>query len=54
MGQAVWLLQPIVDGIRRHVFAAEKIHGDDTPVRSGAANLRELDAALACDAARER
>ena len=28
VGQAVWLLQPIVDGIRRHVFAAEKIHGD--------------------------
>ena len=32
VGQAVWLLQPIVAGIRRHVFAAEKIHGDDTPV----------------------
>jgi len=32
VGQAVWLLQPIVDRIRRHVFAAEKIHGDDTPV----------------------
>jgi transposase len=32
VGQAVWLLQPIVDGIRRHVFAAEKVHGDDTPV----------------------
>src|SRR5579863_1697445 len=32
VGQAVWLLQPIVDGIRRHVFAAEKIHGDDTTV----------------------
>jgi transposase len=32
VGQAVWLLQPIVEGIRRHVFAAEKIHGDDTPV----------------------
>jgi transposase len=32
VGQAVWLLQPIVDGIHRHVFAAEKIHGDDTPV----------------------
>jgi hypothetical protein len=25
-------LQPIVDGIRRQVFAAEKIHGDDTTV----------------------
>jgi transposase len=32
VGQAVWLLQPIVDGIRHHVFAAEKIHGDDTTV----------------------
>lgn len=32
VGQAVWLLQPIVEGICRHVFAAEKIHGDDTPV----------------------
>ena len=25
VGQAVWLLQPIVEGIRNHVFAAEKI-----------------------------
>jgi transposase len=32
VGQATWLLQPIVEGIRRHVFAAEKIHGDDTTV----------------------
>jgi len=32
VGQAVWLLQPIVEEIRSHVFAAEKIHGDDTPV----------------------
>ena len=32
VGQAVWLLQPIVEGIRQHVLAAEKIHGDDTPV----------------------
>ena len=32
VGQAVWLLQPIVEGIRRHVLAAEKIHGDDTTV----------------------
>lgn len=32
VGQAAWLLQPIVEGIRRHVFTAEKIHGDDTPV----------------------
>jgi transposase len=32
VGQAAWLLDPIVEGIRRHVFAAEKIHGDDTTV----------------------
>jgi transposase len=32
VGQAAWLLQPIVERIRRHVFAAEKIHGDDTPI----------------------
>jgi transposase len=32
VGQAVWLLAPIVAGIRRHVFAAGKIHGDDTTV----------------------
>jgi transposase len=32
VGQAVWLMAPIVDGIRRHVFAAEKVHGDDTTV----------------------
>jgi hypothetical protein len=27
----VLLLQPIVEGISRYVFAAEKIHTDDTP-----------------------
>ncbi len=27
VGQATWLLAPIVEGIRRHVFAAEKIPG---------------------------
>jgi len=32
VGQAAWLLDPIVAGIRRHVFAADKIHGDDTTV----------------------
>jgi transposase len=32
VGQAVWRLQPIVDGIRNHVFAAEKIHAADTSV----------------------
>jgi transposase len=32
VGQAAWLLDPVVGGIRQHVFAAEKIHGDDTTV----------------------
>jgi transposase len=32
VGQAAWLLDPVVASIRRHVFAAEKIHGDDTTV----------------------
>ncbi len=31
-GQAAWLLDPVVAAIRKHVFAAEKIHGDDTTV----------------------
>jgi transposase len=30
VGQAAWLLDPVVAAVRRHVFAAEKIHGDDT------------------------
>lgn len=32
VGQAAWLLDPIVAAIRAHVFAGEKIHGDDTTV----------------------
>jgi transposase len=32
VGQGVWLMQPVFDGICRQVFAGEKIHGDDTPV----------------------
>jgi transposase len=32
VGQAAWLLAPVADAVRRHVFAAEKIHGDDTPL----------------------
>ena len=32
VGQAAWLLDPIVAAIRAHVFAAGKIHGDDTTV----------------------
>jgi transposase len=32
VGQVAWLLDPIVAMIRRHIFAAEKIHADDTTV----------------------
>jgi transposase len=32
VGQAAWLLDPVAAMIRRHVFAAEKVHGDDTTV----------------------
>ena len=32
VGQAAWLLDPMVAAIRAHVFAADKIHGDDTTV----------------------
>lgn len=32
VGQVAWLLAPIAKAIRDHVFAGEKIHGDDTPV----------------------
>jgi hypothetical protein len=32
VGQAVWLLDPVVAAIRKHVFEAKKIHGDDTTV----------------------
>ncbi len=32
VGQVSWLLQPLVNRIRDHVFAAAKIHTDDTPV----------------------
>jgi transposase len=32
VGQSAWLLEPLVETIRRHVFAGDKIHGDDTPV----------------------
>lgn len=30
VGQVAWLLDPLVDAIRKHVLAGEKIHGDDT------------------------
>jgi transposase len=32
VGQAVWLLDPVVAAIRQSVFTADKIHGDDTTV----------------------
>jgi len=32
VGQAAWLLDPLTAEIRKHVFSAEKIHGDDTTV----------------------
>ncbi len=32
VGRVSWLLQPLVERIRDHVFAAAKIHTDDTPV----------------------
>jgi transposase len=32
VGQAAWLLDPVVAAIRKHVFAAVKIHADDTTV----------------------
>jgi transposase len=32
VGQAAWLLDPVAAAIGKHVFAAEKIHGDDTTV----------------------
>jgi len=32
VGAARHLLAPLVDQIRRHVLAADKIHADDTPV----------------------
>jgi len=32
VGSASELLQPLVEALRRHVMAAEKLHADDTPV----------------------
>ena len=32
VGQAAWLAQPLIERIRAHVFSAEKVHADDTPV----------------------
>ena len=33
VGQAARLLTPLADAIGRHVLRADKIHGDDTPIR---------------------
>jgi transposase len=32
VGQAAWLLDPVAAAVRQYVFAADKIHGDDTTV----------------------
>jgi len=34
VGQAGWLLTPLAQAVGRYVLKAEKIHGDDTPIRS--------------------
>ena len=33
VGRAAWELRPVVEAIASHVLAADKIHGDDTPVK---------------------
>lgn len=33
VGKAAWLLRPLAEGIGGHVFAAAKVHADDTPLR---------------------
>jgi transposase len=34
VGQASWLLTPLAQAVGRYVLKADKIHGDDTPIRS--------------------
>ncbi len=34
VGQAAWLLTPLADALGRYVLRANKIHGDDTPIRA--------------------
>ena len=34
VGQAGWLLTPLAEAVGRYVLKADKIHGDDTPIRS--------------------
>lgn len=33
VSQAGWLLTPLAEAIGRYVFKADKVHGDDTPIR---------------------
>lgn len=46
VAQAARLLSPLAQAIGRYVLAAEKIHGDDTPIRvlGGPARRRAPDA----------
>lgn len=39
VGQCAWLLRPMMDLIAKQVFAAAKVHTDDTPVRALAPGL---------------
>lgn len=32
MGRMTWLVAPLVEAARRHVFGGTKVHGDDTPL----------------------
>lgn len=34
VGQAGWLLTPLAEAVGRYVLTAEKVHGDDTPIRA--------------------
>lgn len=34
VGQSGWLLRPLADAVGRYVLQADKIHGDDTPIRA--------------------
>jgi transposase len=32
IGRAAWLMEPLVEAVRAHVFAGARLHGDDTPM----------------------
>lgn len=34
VGQSGWLLTPLADAVGRYVLRADKVHGDDTPIRA--------------------